>query len=191
MTSSSFDAIVLCGGAARRLGGTDKANVVVGGKTLLERAVDAVSGARRTIAVGPERDVTPSSTWTREEPAGTGPVAALAAGLKLVEEPVVVVLGVDFPFVDRACVDRLVESVGGSDGAIVEDDTGRHQFLVGAYRVARLEEALRDRDPRDMAVTDLMAGLEVVRLRDPRASRDCDTWDDVHAADASIGKETV
>ncbi|WP_438949006.1 NTP transferase domain-containing protein, partial [Streptomyces harbinensis] len=36
-----FDAIVLAGGAARRLGGADKAAVTVGGRPLLDRVLDA------------------------------------------------------------------------------------------------------------------------------------------------------
>ena len=156
----------------------------------MDRALDAVSKAERTIAVGPERDVDHEVTWTCEEPPGTGPVAALAAGVAFVGRPLVVILGVDFPFVDAACVDRLVRSIGSADGAIVEDESGHHQFLVGAYRTKRLETALRGRDVRDMAVRDVMEGLDVVHLRDPRAARDCDSWEDVAAANASMGKDT-
>jgi molybdopterin-guanine dinucleotide biosynthesis protein A len=178
-----FDAIVLCGGDARRLGGADKAAVVVGGNTLLERALDAVSSAKRTIAVGPSRTTKFPVAWTREEPPGGGPVAAIAAGMQLVEEDVVVVLGVDFPFVDPQCVARIVAALADHDGAILRDDTGRHQFLVGAYRRGRLVDALEGRDARDMSVKELIEDLDLVVLEDPRATRDCDSWADVKAAE--------
>lgn len=178
-----FDAIVLCGGDARRLGGADKGAVLVGGKALLERALDAVDSAERTIAVGPSRATGSPVVWTREDPPGGGPVAAIAAGMQLVEEEVVVVLGVDFPFVDETCVARILGALDDHDGAILRDDTGRHQFLVGAYRRASLAVALAETNPRDMSVSELIQDLALAVLEDPRATRDCDSWADVAAAE--------
>jgi molybdopterin-guanine dinucleotide biosynthesis protein A len=179
--SLNYDAIVLCGGASRRLEGNDKAQLEVDGRSLLDRALEAVSGASRTIAVGPEYLTVRRIDWTQEQPPGGGPVAALAAGLALVNEDVVVVLGVDFPFVDRQRVDSVVAALRPHDGAILADETGRHQFLVGAYRADKLRAALDARNPDGMAVKELIAGLDLVVLADPRSTRDVDTWDDVAA----------
>lgn len=176
-----FDAIVLCGGEARRLGGADKGSVIVGGKDLLERALEAVASAERAIAVGPSRAMGSAVMWTREDPPGGGPVAGIAAGMRLVEEEVVVVLGVDFPFVDAACVARILDALDDRDGAILRDDTGRHQFLVGAYRRASLTAALANTDPNGVSVKKLIEDLELVVLADPRAALDCDSWADVAA----------
>ncbi|MEU9382801.1 NTP transferase domain-containing protein, partial [Streptomyces sp. NPDC048279] len=41
----AYDAIVLAGGAARRLGGADKPSVRVGGRPLLDRVLTACAGA--------------------------------------------------------------------------------------------------------------------------------------------------
>lgn len=185
MTVDAFDAVILCGGSGRRLDGADKAALVVGERSLLDRAVGAVASARTTIVVGPRHETERAVVWTIEDPPGGGPVAAIAAGLELVTEDVVVVLGVDFPFVDSGHVRRLLERLEG-DGAIVTDHTGRHQFLVGAYRVASLRGSLADRDPTDMAVKDLVSGLDLVMIDDPRAAQDCDTWADVGAADVAL-----
>ena len=183
--SDAFDAMILCGGGGRRLDGTDKAALVVGQRSLLDRAVAAVASARTTIVVGPRHETKREVVWTIEDPPGGGPVAAIAAGLDLVTEDVVVVLGVDFPFVDAGHVQRLLERLDG-DGAIVTDRTGRHQFLVGAYRVASLRGSLADRDPTNMAVKEMVSGLDLALLDDPRAAQDCDTWADVGAADAAL-----
>ena len=43
-----FDAVVLAGGRAERLDGADKAALDVAGATLLDRALRAVAGARRS-----------------------------------------------------------------------------------------------------------------------------------------------
>jgi molybdopterin-guanine dinucleotide biosynthesis protein A len=80
-----MDAIVLAGGRGARLGGVDKADLVVGGQTLLERALAATAGANRTVVVGPRRPTSRPVTWAREHPPGGGPVAALAAGLEHVD----------------------------------------------------------------------------------------------------------
>jgi len=185
-----FDAIVLCGGAGRRLDGADKAMVVVGGRTLLERALDAVGAAHKIVAVGPRRAAPTDVVWTQEEPPGGGPLSGIATGLVETSEPVVVVLGVDFPFVDRSCVLKLLDALEENDGAILADGTGRHQFLVGAYRSAALVDALGGRDPRGMPVKELIDGLELAVLDDARAARDCDTWEEVAEAEESIVEKT-
>ncbi|MFI1091674.1 molybdenum cofactor guanylyltransferase [Streptomyces sp. NPDC020917] len=77
----SYDALVLAGGAARRLGGTDKPALAVGGLMLLDRVLAACADARTTVVVGPRRPTARPVRWTREEPAGGGPLPALAAGL--------------------------------------------------------------------------------------------------------------
>src|SRR2546421_12993266 len=102
-----YAGIVVAGGSARRLSGVDKPALSVGGKPLLARAIHALDGAERVIAVGPRRpgfDV----VWTREPVPGTGPVAALAAGLVFVPDDVevVAVLAADLPGVRRSPGDR-------------------------------------------------------------------------------------
>ncbi|NBH02981.1 NTP transferase domain-containing protein, partial [Amycolatopsis sp. SID8362] len=47
-----YAGIVLAGGSARRLSGVDKPALSVGGKPLLTRAIHALSGAGRVVAVG-------------------------------------------------------------------------------------------------------------------------------------------
>ena len=180
-----FDALILCGGRGRRLNGADKAVLVVSQRSLLDRAVDAVMSASTTIAVGPRHETTREVVWTIEDPPGGGPVAAIAAGLDLVGEDVVVILGVDFPFVEELHVHRLLERIDG-DGAIVADATGRHQFLVGAYRASALRRALMGKEPRDMAVKEVVDDLDLVVMDDLRVAQDCDTWADVSSADATL-----
>lgn len=179
----TFDAIVLCGGSARRLDGADKGAVMVGGRSLLERAIEAVGAAEKIVAVGPERGTSAQVAWTREDPPGGGPVGAIAAGLEATTADVVVVLGVDFPFVDPGCIRRLLDARGDRDGAILADGTGHPQFLVGAYKRSALMDRSTDAEPRDRPVRDLVADLDLEILVDPRSTRDCDTWDDVAEAE--------
>ncbi|GAA3162009.1 NTP transferase domain-containing protein [Nonomuraea roseoviolacea] len=122
--SAGYDAVVLAGGEARRLGGADKPGLVVGGRTLLERVAGAVSGAGRVVVVGPVRDV-PGVVFTREDPPGGGPVPALRAGLREVTAPRVVLLAADLPFLAPSHVAALLAALSAaqSDPADPADPT--------------------------------------------------------------------
>ncbi|GEA89892.1 hypothetical protein CCE01nite_38410 [Cellulomonas cellasea] len=83
----TYDALLLAGGRARRLGGVSKPDVVVSGRRLLAYALDAAAsgpggGARRTVVVAPGSVAVPGGVLrTLEEPPDGGPVAGIAAGL--------------------------------------------------------------------------------------------------------------
>jgi len=77
----SYDVIVLAGGDGSRLGGADKPAIVLGGHTLLDRALAATTDARARVVVGPPRDLPAAVRQAREDPPGSGPAAATATGL--------------------------------------------------------------------------------------------------------------
>lgn len=190
-----FDAVVLAGDGSRRLGGADKAAVTVGGRTLLDRVLGACRDAERTVVVGPRRPTVRPVRWAREEPAGGGPLAALGAGLEQVAAPVVVLLAVDLPFLDRPLIHALAAPPAGADGLVVADAEGREQPLTGGYRTAALRRALTAlaTAPAPDAPPGLH-GLPMRRLRPRLTLRrlatngplDCDTWADIAAARARI-----
>ena len=191
-----FDAVVLAGGRASRLGGVPKPTVVVDGATLLHHALDASRDAVATVVVGPEphhptgtRDV----LRTREDPPFGGPVAGLDAGLRALARdarpgrpaPWVLVLAVDVPRA-RDAVPRLRRAVAqdaAPDGAHLVRD-GRAQWLVGLYRHDALRHALDALAGPDglhgVPVRRLVSRLACAEVDDPDgASADVDTWDDV------------
>jgi molybdopterin-guanine dinucleotide biosynthesis protein A len=106
-----FVAVILAGGRASRLSGLDKMSIEVGGRSLLQRSVDAVAGAEPVVVVGPCRAVVGEVVWTRERPPGAGPVAALAAGIAalpdLGDATELAVLAADLRNIEPATVDRL------------------------------------------------------------------------------------
>ncbi|ULR51968.1 NTP transferase domain-containing protein [Streptomyces deccanensis] len=190
-----FDAVVLAGGAARRLGGTDKPAVRVGGRALLDRVLSACAGAGTTVVVAEPRPTARPVLWTREEPPGGGPLAALGAGLRHTTAPYVVVLSADLPFLDEGTVGRLLDALmadeGTADGVLVTDPDGRDQPLVAAYRAEPLRRELARLAAEHDGLTGLplrrlTAALRLTRITDPLASFDCDTWDDIAAARARI-----
>ncbi|HEY8981241.1 MAG TPA: NTP transferase domain-containing protein [Streptomyces sp.] len=191
MTSNvrPYDAVVLAGGGARRLGGADKPGVRVGGRALLDRVLGACADAVRTVVVAAPRPTARPVDWAREEPPGGGPVAALDAGLRGTTADRVVVLSADLPFLAPDTVHRLLAALDtGVDGALLADADGRDQPLVAAYRTAALrrELAALGGGLAGLPLRRLTAGLDLTRVPDAVASFDCDTWDDIAAARARI-----
>ncbi|MFE5210472.1 DUF6457 domain-containing protein [Streptomyces sp. NPDC056600] len=129
-----FDAVVLAGGAARRLGGADKPGVRVGGRALLDRVLASCADAGRTVVVADPRSTARPVRWAREFPPGGGPVAALAAGLEQTTADVVVVLSADLPFLDAATVHRLVHTLTAS--AASADGSASAAHVTGAAPAA-------------------------------------------------------
>ncbi|RPE33635.1 molybdopterin-guanine dinucleotide biosynthesis protein A [Kitasatospora cineracea] len=197
MTDDGYDAVVVAGGAGRRLGGADKPALTVGGRTLLDRVLAACADARQTLVVGPERPTERAGVrWLREDPPGGGPLAAVAAALPAVTAPRVLLLAADLPFLDAATVRRLLAALDGDggdrcDGALLVDAGGRDQPLAAAYRTAPLRAARTALgDPAGRPLRGLLAPLRLTRLPDPAgAAFDCDTWDELAAARDRAGRD--
>ncbi|WP_406393773.1 NTP transferase domain-containing protein [Streptomyces sp. NBC_00887] len=189
-----YDAIVLAGGAAKRLGGADKPGVRVGGRALLDRVLGVCADAGATVVVGGRRPTARPVTWTREVPPGGGPLAALGAGMRHTSAESVLVLSADLPFLGEATVSSLLAAVatGAHEGALCTDPDGRDQPLVAVYRAEplRRELALLATEHGSLAglpLRLLTGELDLVRVEaGPLASFDCDTWEDIAAARARI-----
>jgi molybdopterin-guanine dinucleotide biosynthesis protein A len=178
-----FDAIVLAGGASRRLGGVDKAMIRIGDRPMLAHVLAACADADRHIVVGPRRPGI-SAVWCTEDPPGGGPVAAIAAGVAVVQAPVVVLLACDVPYTTTETLRSLL-AAKSHDGAILVDEDGQDQPLLGAYRVESLTQALHALGPpyTGTPLRELVARLSLIRVPDSTgAGRDCDTWEDVEVA---------
>ncbi|HEX4818402.1 MAG TPA: NTP transferase domain-containing protein [Nonomuraea sp.] len=184
---TAFDAMILAGGEARRLGGRDKPGLTVGARSLVEHVVAAVTGARRTIVVGPERPI-PGVLFAREDPPRGGPVPALAAGLDHVTSPFVALLAGDLPFLTAGHVAALLAAARPGAGAVMVDDDAREQWLAGAWPADRLRHALAAYDGRSLK--GLLAPLVGARLALPgRPWFDCDTMDDLEEARMNVLNE--
>ncbi|RAO36885.1 Molybdenum cofactor guanylyltransferase [Micromonospora saelicesensis] len=107
----TYAAVVLAGGAARRMGGLDKPALPVGGRPMRDRVLAAVSDATPRVLVGAADAVPAGVRVVREDPPGGGPVAAAAAGLALLDPDVSVValLAADLPLLTRAAIGELLK----------------------------------------------------------------------------------
>lgn len=170
------DAVVLAGGRARRFG-SDKVLAEVGGRTLLAVAVDAVADARHVVVVGPPRDVEMARDVrrAREEPEFGGPVAALAAGLRVLpaDDAPVLLLAADLPRADRL-VDALLSAPPVGDARVITDPEGRAQWAASLVRRPALRDALDVLgDPDGVSLRRLFRSLRWESVHAPPGA----TWD--------------
>lgn len=168
MSSLRYDAIVLAGGRGARLGVPAKPQVMLHGRTLLSRVLAAVEDAATRIVVGPDQEIPAGVLVLQEDPPYGGPVAALSTGLDLVRSEFVVVLAADLPYLDTGVIQALLAGIGVADGAMAEDDGGRAQYLLGAWRSAALRDRLAELGSPDGSMHHLLAGLSVQRLTPDR-----------------------
>lgn len=142
--------VVPAGGTSRRLGGGDKTALDVGGRAVLHRLLDDLSPWPTVVVADPPppdvRARAPHARWTREDPPGAGPLAALAAGLAAAPGArVLVAVAGDQPFAGRAVPALLaaLDAAPDADAALAAGPDGRPQPLLAAYRTAAVAAVLR------------------------------------------------
>jgi molybdopterin-guanine dinucleotide biosynthesis protein A len=185
---SEYGAVVLAGGAARRLGGADKPGLLVGGAPLLTRVLDAVADADPMVVVGPPHlgALLPvGARLTCEEPPGGGPAVAAAAGWSLITgTDVVALLAADLPFLTPAVLAELRarRMAADADGAVLVDPDDRPQWMAGVWRFSSLADRLARAQPGD-SLRATVSGLSIVTLGvTGREWFDCDTFEDLTTA---------
>jgi molybdopterin-guanine dinucleotide biosynthesis protein A len=140
---TQFESFILIGGRSSRLG-LDKAFVELGGKTLLERAVDvAKEGSRVTLVAGRATQfaiqaVATDNPFIFDLHENRGPLGGLHAALAYAQTPWIFVLACDYPFVSTELIQLIASKISDEFGAIVpEQNDGRLQPLCAFYRVAQ------------------------------------------------------
>jgi molybdopterin-guanine dinucleotide biosynthesis protein A len=196
----AYAAVVLAGGAARRLGGVVKPALPVAGRSMLERVLAAVTDASPRVVVGPAGlPLPPGVVRTREQPPGGGPVAGAAAGVAVVPDAVgqIALLAGDLPLLDvaalnvlRAVLERPEEA---ADVALFVDGDGRRQNLCAVWRGAALRGALArltgpsGAGPGGASMRALLGGVRVAEVSwtgaGPPPWFDCDTDADLRDAE--------
>ena len=175
-------AIVLAGGRSRRMG-RDKAGVVLGGRTLLQRAVDATAGvATRVVIVGAPGRALPEVACARplvfvtDPVEGEGPLAGIVTGLEAAGAPVAVVTCCDQPFIRPAFLWLLAECAR-THVAVLPVFEGRPEPLCTAVRreaLPQLRAALDHGNRAAMVLADLPGAL--LLPREEWEAADPDGW---------------
>jgi molybdenum cofactor guanylyltransferase len=139
---------ILAGGRARRLGGLDKSAIIIGGRRIVDRQLDAL------LAVTPEVVIVANDgqRYTRcdvpvlaDAIPDAGALGGLYTALISASTPLVIAVACDMPFVSAGLLAYLVERIGNADAAVPVLADGMHP-LCAVYSVrsaAPIERALR------------------------------------------------
>lgn len=147
--NESRAALLLCGGASRRMG-FPKAMLKLGDTTFLETVVRSVATICPTVVLvaAPVQALPsfgPKIRIVRDAVAHQGPLAAIAVGLAElpVESRQVFVTGTDTPLLRPSLVEGMFRMAEGHDLAIATDGQ-RQQPLLAVYEVAFARRKIRE-----------------------------------------------
>lgn len=132
---SDVTALILAGGRATRLGGIDKRELVIGGRTIFERQVAVLAPRVAEIVVSSPRPVAGYRT-VADAVADIGPLAGIAAGLAACRTPWLLIIAGDMPHITGPVVDLLVSRIAAPDDAIGIRIGGLAEPLFCALRCA-------------------------------------------------------
>jgi molybdopterin-guanine dinucleotide biosynthesis protein A len=164
-----ISAAILAGGRATRLGGADKASLIVGGVRIVERqlaALAAVTADVRIVAHDAARYADLGVPVVGDAIADAGPIGGLYTALLHARHDRVLVLACDLPFVPAAFLERLAaESRTAQEVDAVVPVTARGPEPLCAVYWKRCAGRVRDRIARgDLRMTALLADLRVREL---------------------------
>ena len=134
--------VILAGGEGSRIGG-DKPMRLLGGTTLLDRAIDYASGLSDKVAVAVRDQQVGEARVAviRDDPTIEGPLAGLVAALGFGRDEnadAVLTLPADMPFLPPDLTDRLAEELANNRAAIARSDGHIHP-VCGLWLTAALD----------------------------------------------------
>lgn len=155
---------ILAGGHARRFGGRDKSQVRVGGRTILERQIDALEGVvERIYLVGYPGPIVapPHVSILPDRTPGRGPLSGLDAALA-VGGGHVLALACDMPNVTSALLSYLIRQLDDTDTDAVVPRTERgYHPLCAVYAQSCRTAVQRRLEAGSLRLQDLLAELTI------------------------------
>ena len=179
-------AAILAGGRARRLGGRDKSQLVIGGRTILDRQIDALRQVVDRVVIvtsDPSRILTSRAPVVQDLVPDAGGLGGILTALSTGTDRVLVV-ACDMPFVTAPFLAHVLEAGQQADAAVPRDTGGYHPLCAcysqacagpirqrvqaGALKVVDLFGDIRVRDigPDEIAAYD-PDGLLLLNINTP------------------------
>jgi molybdopterin-guanine dinucleotide biosynthesis protein A len=154
-------AAILAGGRGKRLGGTDKGLLCVGGTPIVARqlAVLAPLVSERIVVAGdpaPYKDF--GARLINDLHPGAGPLAGLESALAATTAEQLLVFACDLPFLDAALVTALRDAPAAE--AVVARLGGKAQPLAARYAKSVLPRVQRRLSKDKLRMLDLVAELD-------------------------------
>lgn len=189
-----LSAMILTGGSSSRFG-SDKSQAKLGAHSLIENLLITLPQEIEIVIVGPQLTTTSRPVrYTQEDPLGAGPVAAIEAGLQLIDSEFVAIIATDMPFASQILAVLIENMPDFEDATIPLDADGIRQPLCALYRTEALARALQKLgSTKSQSVRNLILFLTVRELQlEPALRRillDVDTPSDLEQA-ISLSKDS-
>lgn len=196
----SLTGVILAGGLGTRLG-VPKAQVLLGGRPMIDYVLDALDPIVDRIIVVCAADIAPPpavSSRARvitDAVAGQGPLRGLASGIAGIPEGLAIVVGCDMPFLNSRLLAWLASQIGSAD-AVIPIFAGRPQPLHAVYRPGRVAAtAARVLATGKRSLNELTQHLNVIWMQplaweeiapQSRSFHNINTPDDLAAAERSL-----
>ena len=147
---SETTALILAGGQARRMGGTDKGLIEVAGKAMVEWVVESLKPQCRDLLVSANRHTEDYARLSgcpviRDEiPGYAGPLAGMASGLHACHSEYLVSVPCDSPLIRPDLVRRLYQALVDEDADLSVAHDGHRMQPVFALIKCDLKQSLLD-----------------------------------------------
>lgn len=141
--------VVLAGGRARRMGGSDKGLLNFKGRPLVSYALDALKSVAGTIFINANRNREVYVAFgypviADQTGAFDGPLAGLLSAMRWARTPYVLTVPCDSPLIEGILLERLVQTLRAEDAEICAAYDGERLhpvFLIAECRLASSLEA--------------------------------------------------
>lgn len=145
-------AIILAGGAGRRIRGMDKPLLEIYGMPMLKHVVDAISQVCDEIVISVGNDqqrmkvenIIGDAIIVCDALEGIGPLEGIRQSCKILGRDLTAIVACDLPLLDAAVIEHLFRSIGPFDGAIPRWPDGKVEPLYSAFRTRRLSAAVEE-----------------------------------------------
>lgn len=131
----SITGVVLAGGLARRMGGTDKGLIPFAGKPMVAHVLERLAPQVDEILINANREIDQYAAFgypvIPDEIQGfAGPLAGLHRGMSMANHPFVLTVPCDSPFLPADLADRLMQALQQADADLAVAKTGTQAHPV-------------------------------------------------------------
>lgn len=162
-----INAIILAGGKASRMGGTDKASIDLSGKQIIQHVAHSLRQVfQKLIVVTNTNQVYDigEAVYTSDEVPYLGPLGGILAGLKAADSKYCFVTACDMPFLNQELIVTMGNHVNSND-IIVPAYKGKIEPLFGYYSINCIDVIEESLDNGVRKVVDLYSMVKTLIVK--------------------------
>ena len=167
ISKEQITAVILAGGKSSRFG-SNKADFVVDGKTLLERSLDLMKSCFSDVCISSNNPEHYKYGFPVIEDSvkNLGPIGGIYSVLKIIQTEYAFFISVDMPLLTKRTVDRIVSNVNFQD-VLVPKSGWKIEPLCGVYRSSIVKEIENQIEKRDYKLLNLYENIHVEYINFP------------------------